>query len=167
MARRQLDREITTAELAMLLGASDVVISQLERRGVIHKTRYGYWPLKKTVRALVRHYREIAARRGGAAIGALVVAKARLARERADEVAMQNAKMRAEFVPAAEVRAYIAECNEIVRTRLLALPAEIAPQLHACRTVVEHQTMLRALLSEALENLAGEFAGRRERLGSA
>ena len=40
-----------------------------------------------------------------------------------------------------------------VRTRLLAIPAERAPQLHRCKTVAEVQDMLRGLITRALEEL--------------
>ena len=40
-----------------------------------------------------------------------------------------------------------------VRTRLLAIPAERAPQLHRCKTVAEVQDMLRDLITKALEEL--------------
>lgn len=40
-----------------------------------------------------------------------------------------------------------------VRTRLLAIPAERAPQIHRCKTVAEVQDMLRSLITRALEEL--------------
>ncbi len=41
-----------------------------------------------------------------------------------------------------------------IRTRLLAIPAEHAPQLHRCRTVLELQDALMSLVIEALEELS-------------
>lgn len=43
-----------------------------------------------------------------------------------------------------------------VRTRLLAAPAERAPDLHRCKTVMEVQAMLTEIISEALEELVSE-----------
>lgn len=40
-----------------------------------------------------------------------------------------------------------------VRTRLLAIPAERAPQIHRCRTVTEVQDALQQVITEALEDL--------------
>ena len=140
---RTTGETVETRELAMWIGVGIDVIADMERRGVVHKVAHGLYPLRKTVAAVVAHYREIIEARGGAeAIGGLVGARARLASEQADRVAMCNAEMReALSVPLRDVNAKLKECNQIVRTRLLALPSEMAPRLHACRTVSwEHQT---------------------------
>ena len=80
---------------------------------------------------------------------------------------MCNAEMREALVPLRDVNAKLKECNQIVRTRLLALPSEMAPRLHACRTVLEHQTLMRTLLCEALERMCKEFGSQRRSNGSA
>ena len=46
-----------------------------------------------------------------------------------------------------------------VRTRLLAIPAERAPQLFRCKSVAEMQDMLRALIVRALEELTADDPG--------
>lgn len=40
-----------------------------------------------------------------------------------------------------------------VRTRLLSIPSEQAPLVHRCKTVAETEDMLRALITEALEEI--------------
>lgn len=45
------------------------------------------------------------------------------------------------------------------RTRLLAIPAEQAPRLHRCKTVVELQDALLEVITEALEELTQNGAG--------
>ena len=165
---RTTGETVETRELAMWIGVGIDVIADMERRGVVHKVAHGLYPLRKTVAAVVAHYREIIEARGGAeAIGGLVGARARLASEQADRVAMCNAEMREALVPLRDVNAKLKECNQIVRTRLLALPSEMAPRLHACRTVLEHQTLMRTLLCEALERMCKEFGSQRRSNGSA
>jgi hypothetical protein len=56
-------------------------------------------------------------------------------------------------VPVAEVAKAVGGQFAQVRTRILAIPAEQAPQLHRLKTVTELQDALRTMLSEALEAL--------------
>lgn len=58
-----------------------------------------------------------------------------------------------QVVDASEVAAAVGREYAAVRTRLLALPAETAPQLHRCRTVNELQDLLYSLIVESLEAL--------------
>ncbi len=59
-------------------------------------------------------------------------------------------------VPVVDVAKAVADNYAKVRTRLLAIPAEQAPRLHRCKTPVEVQDILRAIVVEALEELAGD-----------
>lgn len=61
-------------------------------------------------------------------------------------------------VPVSEVSAAVADEYAKVRTRLLAIPAEQAPRLHRCKTVVEVQEALRSIITEALEELSCDRA---------
>jgi hypothetical protein len=56
-------------------------------------------------------------------------------------------------VPVTEVARVVGAQFAQVRTRILSLPAEQAPQLHRLKTVVELQDALHAMLAEALEIL--------------
>ncbi|MFM0135084.1 hypothetical protein [Caballeronia grimmiae] len=47
-----------------------------------------------------------------------------------------------------------------VRTRLLSIPAEQAPRLHRCKTPAELQDMLQEVITEALEELTRDGAGK-------
>ena len=166
--KQSIAQRVETRELAAWLGVSSVTIAELEKRGIIHKSAYGLYPLRESITAVIAHYLDIIATGGGAeAIGALVGARARLAREQADQIAMRNAAMREELVPLRDVNAKLKECNQIVMTRRLALLSEIAPQLHACSTVLEHQTLMRALLCEALEKMCAEFGSEHRGNGAA
>ncbi len=55
--------------------------------------------------------------------------KARADKERADKLAMENARERGELVRASEVDAMIAEVDGIIRTNFLALPSRLASEL--------------------------------------
>ncbi|RBL87939.1 hypothetical protein DDE05_00530 [Streptomyces cavourensis] len=56
-------------------------------------------------------------------------------------------------VMVSEVAALVGADYAKVRTRLLAIPAERAPQIHRCRTVTEVQDALQELITAALEDL--------------
>lgn len=66
-------------------------------------------------------------------------------------------------VDAAVVLPAIEAAAHQIRTRLLALPSEQAPRLHRCKTVVELEDALRALITEALEGLSGAFLSAKDR----
>ncbi|RJF81663.1 hypothetical protein D3877_16195 [Azospirillum cavernae] len=61
-------------------------------------------------------------------------------------------------VPVVEVAQSVGSEYAKVRTRLLAIPAEQAPRLHRCKTVVEVQEALRSIITEALEELTRDGA---------
>ncbi len=153
---------VETRELAMWIGVGIDVIADMERRGVVHKVAHGLYPLRETVAAVVAHYREVIEPRGGAeAIGGLVGARARLAREQADSLAMRNAEMRSELVSLAEVTSLLTECNAFVVARVMRVPVESAPALAACGSVSEVASTLRRFIIEALEDLQREFGRQR------
>ena len=168
--KQAVSETVGTREIATWLDCSTTMVSTLERRGVIRKTAHGLYPLRETITAAFAHLREVAAGRADAdpqSGGALVTERARLAHELADQASMRNAAMRGEMVYVRDIIGLLHECNRTVTTRILSLPSEASPQLHACRTVLEHQMMMRALLSEALEGLCKEFGSERRGNGSA
>jgi hypothetical protein len=75
---------------------------------------------------------------------------------------MRNDVMRGEVVPVAEsVRQHAERCARL-RTRLLAIPAERAPQLHRLKTAAEVQAELMSAVIEALEELSVTRAPRND-----
>lgn len=165
--KQAVSETVGTREIATWLDCSTTMVSTLERRGVIRKTAHGLYPLRETVIAVVGHYREVAAGRTDSdpqSGGALVTERARLARELADKASMENGRLRGELVPLRDVLAKMVSCNRIVMTRLLSLPAEAAPEIHSCGNVLEVETMMRALISEALERMCNDFEPERRQL---
>lgn len=87
---------LTQAQFGDLIGITQPAVSDLVRRRILPEGgTAGEWLL-----AYCEHMREIAAGRGGDDGPALVAERARLAREQADKIAMQNAVTRAELAPA-------------------------------------------------------------------
>ncbi len=84
------------ADFGDLVGISQQAVSDLVRRDVLPDGACGdEWLL-----AYCDHLREVAAGRGGEAGKELTAERARLAREQADRLAMQNAVTRGELAPA-------------------------------------------------------------------
>lgn len=91
-----LSSPVTQAQFGDLVGMSQQAVSDLVRRGVLPDGACGdEWLL-----AYCDHLREVAAGRGGDSAKELSAERARLAREQADKIAMQNAVTRGELAPA-------------------------------------------------------------------
>jgi hypothetical protein len=56
-------------------------------------------------------------------------------------------------VPIAQVAKEVGAQFAVIRTRILSIPSERAPQVHRLKTVTEVQALLLEMLSEALEGL--------------
>jgi len=64
-------------------------------------------------------------------------------------------------VEAAEVIVIVGSEYAVVRTKLLAIPAEQAPRINRCRSVAELQDTLREIITRVLEELTADKDYRR------
>lgn len=145
----------TAEELGALVGLSARSIRDMAAGGTIPKpVARGRYATAATVKAYVAHLREAAAARGsGEALPALTSERMREARERADHLALKNAAMRGELVPALEVeRTWTGALREL-RARFLAVPARVRQRLpHLTRTdVAALEREIRDALQEAAD----------------
>lgn len=91
-----LTSPMTQARFGDLVGITQPAVSDLVRRKILPDgASADEWLL-----AYCDNLREMAAGRGGEGAGELVAERARLAREQADKIAMQNAVTRGELAPA-------------------------------------------------------------------
>lgn len=106
-----LDRPMLQAEFADLVGVSQPTVSELQARGILQPDQpAGVWLL-----AYTKHLREQAAGRG--ADGELARERARLAREQADRVALENATARKEMAPVSMLEFVLAKmAGEVAST---------------------------------------------------
>lgn len=122
-------------DLADLLGISEDNVRQHQRNGHVVKNGRDKYLLRESVRAYCAHLRGTASARGGdAAVQALSAERARQAREHADNIALKNAALRRELVPADDVVRSWSEILLKVRAGILAVPSRIwqrAPHLTA------------------------------------
>ncbi|MFN3211301.1 MAG: hypothetical protein ACE369_20370, partial [Roseovarius sp.] len=111
---------VGTDAMADLLGVTANRIQALARDGALVRVAPGRYDLRASLRRYTADLRDKAR---GRAQSSLAAEKERLARENADKVALQNAKARAELVPAPEVERAWAGVLRDVRAGLLAVPA--------------------------------------------
>lgn len=140
-------------DLCDLLALSSGALTDLKKRGIAVHLGHDAYDLAATVRAYVQHLRGVASGRGGEEHTAnLTAERARLAREQADAVALKNAALRGDLVPAADVTREWAEVLRKVRAGVLAVPSRVRaalPQLTAADVAV-----LDAEIRATLEGLA-------------
>jgi len=98
-----LSQTISQEQFGDLVGVSQPVVSELLSRGVLLAGQ----PAATWLRAYTKHLREQAAGRG--ADGELARERARLAREQADRIAMDNAVNRRELAPVSVLELVLAK----------------------------------------------------------
>jgi phage terminase Nu1 subunit (DNA packaging protein) len=98
-----LSQSMTQEQFGDLVGVSQPVVSELLSRGVLQAGQ----PAATWLRAYTKHLREQAAGRG--ADGELARERARLAREQADRIAMDNAVNRRELAPVSVLELVLAK----------------------------------------------------------
>lgn len=117
-------------DLCDLLALSSGALTDLKKRGIAVHLGHDAYDLAATVRAYVQHLRGVASARGGEDhVLALTTERARLAKEQADSVALKNAALRGDLVPAADVTREWAEVLRKVRAGVLAVPSRLRASL--------------------------------------
>lgn len=141
------------AVIAKLLDLSERRIQQLSREGVIPKATRGQYDLVGSVRGYVRYLRDqaVSAQAGAPDYAA---ERARYIRARADLAEMEASQRRGALIAVDDIEAAWIKVLTLLRTRVLALPDRLAPQVHSVSSLVETRALLGASLREALEDLA-------------
>lgn len=116
---------MTQSQFGDLVGISQQAVSELARRQILAEGgNAGDW-----LRSYCEHLREVAAGRGGEFSVELAGERARLAREQADKIAMQNAVTRGELAPARLLEEVLAKVGARAGRILETIPGEIRRRL--------------------------------------
>ena len=83
-------------------------------------------------------------------------AHTRLTAEQADALALENAQLRGELVPRADIAAALATLADKVVMHLRDVPAAIAPLVHGAGSAGEAEALLRQHIDSALRELVHE-----------
>jgi phage terminase Nu1 subunit (DNA packaging protein) len=139
---------VAPAQMAAIVGLTERRLAQLAAEGMPKAGRKGY-PLVSCVQWIIDYWRKRATQ------SPLSEAKRRKIEADAGSAEIDLALKRSEIAGVdAMAQAHGAACARL-RTRLLAIPSKIAPQVHRLKTVPEVEAIVRREIVEALEELSG------------
>ena len=139
----------TQAEVAAHLDLSQQAVSKLKNQSVISAGAGGRgYDLDVTRVAYIRHLRNSAAGRDSSKVGSLEAERARLAREQADKVAMDNAERRKELASLPDMTGAVIGVISLAVTELQKVGMIVAKGDHKLRRRIE------MAVDDALENLS-------------
>lgn len=141
----------TQNEIAGRLGMNPLNVGKYIKAGIITAKPKGEYDLDEVTLEFIKHLREKAAGRSTD----LSEERARLAKEQADGKEMENAITRGELVYIDDIAGRFENALIRVRTRLLAIPTEIAPEVISSASVAEAQETIERAILGALNELAG------------
>lgn len=145
----------TQAYCAKLIGISERRFRELIDEGIIPRAEKSNYDLEIIVPAYCKHIREIASGRGGGEGQANKAdADARRATAQAEMAEMDAAEQAGRLVPADRIGDVLHGAVLIMKTKLTAVPAKVAPLIFGIRTMAECERVLRDQIDEALAELA-------------
>jgi phage terminase Nu1 subunit (DNA packaging protein) len=155
----------TQAEVAEMLGLSDRWLRKLVEDGALKDPGRRKWDALSTARQLL-DYRGKEIERLKAQVASLesqaqrsegsgmkATEDARLQRAKADKAEMEAAEMRGDLIPRAQIADAMHSAVIIMKTRLNAIPAKVAPLAHAAPSVAHAERYIREQVDEALDGL--------------
>ncbi|HQT86257.1 MULTISPECIES: hypothetical protein [Acidiphilium] len=147
----------TQTEVATHLGISQQAVAKLVDMGIFPRTPRRGLDLDQCRVAYLGRLREEAAGRAAQGDGEeldLVTERARLAKEQADRIAMENDLTRRDVVRIEDVVKIVSPLLANVRTRLLAIPAECAVALAGAKSPAAAEAIVMRIVVDALTDLA-------------
>lgn len=145
------DKEISTGELASIVGKTPRWIRQLTSEGVLKQISRSKYILGPTVQAYIEY-----AQGGRDADNKprLIDHKTEHERIKAEKAALQLAQLRGELHSAADVEAVMNTMLTAFRQKILAIPTKLAPQLVGIDDAGKVKALLTKDLHEALSDLS-------------
>ena len=141
---------VSNAAIGKLVGLTERTIAGKKGQGGL-PVRDG----KIDLRALVLLGMEVAATHRGADDALeLSAERARLAKEQADRLEMQNAQTRGDLLLRSDVDAAVGAAFARVRAKLLSVPTKVAAEAMIVDTPAESEAIIREAIYEALTELA-------------
>ncbi|SIQ46647.1 MULTISPECIES: hypothetical protein [Acidiphilium] len=147
----------TQSEVAAHLGIGQSAVAKLVDMGIFPRTARRGLDLDQCRVAYLGRLREEAAGRAAQGDGEeldLVTERARLAKEQADRIAMENDLTRRNVVLIEDVVKIVSPLLSNLRTRLLAIPAECAVALAGVKSPAAAEAIVMRIVIDALTDLA-------------
>ncbi|PWK16074.1 hypothetical protein [Tumebacillus permanentifrigoris] len=120
------ESEVSTSELAKILGKTARWINELTREGVLVQTGRGKYPLAESVQRYVEHLKKQYEEVGGIDYAFEKAAHERAKREKAE---IELAAMRGQMHRGEDIAAVMNDMVGGFRAKMLGLPSKVAPQL--------------------------------------
>src|SRR5271169_1292372 len=143
--------QLSTDELAALLGVTAETVRTLARRHVIAKVD-GRFPTAESVRRAFAHSREAAAGRSGAAPAGVAKARQRVLQLQGDKLEDERARELGKWIEIESVREALEHICRALRVLMMAVPTRVAGRSALSREDVE---LVRDEVREALTEVAG------------
>lgn len=142
--------------IANLFNLTERRIQQLAKDGVIPKAAHGKYDLVGSVRGYVKYLQERAFSKDVVEAGDYHEHKTRLAKANADTQETRHLMLLQELVDRESVIIHWSQLVGSARAKLLALPTKLASAAIACQSLEEIQDAARAIINEALLELAAD-----------
>lgn len=143
----------TSAAVARTLGLDEKEVKALTKAGVIKKgyTARGLYIIEDTAREIIANYKKPEHERENVDYN---TERAKMIRAKRMNAEYDLRLREKELVEAREIKMVLDKIVSIFRARLLSIPARIAPQIAETRSSAEAADILKAVIREALEELA-------------
>lgn len=139
--------------IAQLLCITPRRVQQLVKEGVLRKDTRGQYPLVTNVQGYIRYLQE-ESRQGAAGSPEMRDSKVRHAAAKADRAEMEVQRLRGELVGVQEVIEAWANIFTLFKSRMRAIPSDVAPTVRLAKTDGQAQELLRQLIDDALRELS-------------
>lgn len=154
----------TQAEVAEQLGLSDRWLRKLVEDKVLSDPGRGKWDVLRTARQLIdyrgreierlkAHVASLESQSQRSELGGKALEDARKARAQADIAEMEAAQMKVQLVPIGDVAEPLHNAVQIMKTRIMAVPAKAATQVGA-KSPAHAKQVIEKYVIEALEGLS-------------
>jgi phage terminase Nu1 subunit (DNA packaging protein) len=151
-----IPREVSTADLGVLLGMSVQGVNALATKGVLTRTGRGRFETTPAVRAYVKYKEGLAAARNGS--GDYAANRARLTGEKARLAEMDRMQRERALIPREDVVAHWVAIASMIKSALLAMPRRLANQVYRTKTAEEAEALLRREARQILTRFAAADA---------
>jgi hypothetical protein len=146
-----LPKEITTGELASLLGVSTRNVGLLTEKGVLQKLKHGVYNLQDSVRAYVLHRESVVVEKH--AVGEHGQLQTETLRQKLKLLSLDVAERERQVIPVSEVVSWSTKYISVCKDGLLALPTKLAPRLVRLPKPEIAERILREAIIECLTHL--------------